>query len=354
MVSAEEDILTNFPQDLINPILERLPVKEAVRTSVLSKKWRYRWTTMKTLDLYNQFSQQFLEIGGYQHNGFIRVISQIMTYHHGPILKFHLHIPKEINLDSFQEVDQWIFILRILVSRVESVDPPFEFQGFPNLQHINLLYVNFGGGTVINLPQLKILSLVSCRSVNKFNIKAEKLQALWVTGCPDANAMVLQLLHSEHLNVILAAEKFPKWLPHAVNCLEKLKFISFSFGDLNQLQGALCMLRNSPNLEVLRVTPTQMGPEADLGLTSTFLESPDCLDQTSLMLNYVEMTSLEGSRPELLFVKLLLHCSPHLEKMIIRPAATLDAEKRLNITKDVLMFSRASTKAKVAFLDPQP
>ncbi|XP_021991781.1 uncharacterized protein LOC110888569 [Helianthus annuus] len=153
---------------------------------------------------------------------------------------------------------------------------------------------------------------------------------------------------------ILAAQKFPKWLPHVVKCLEELDFISFSFGDLDQLQGALCMLRNSPNLEVLCVTPTQMGPEADLQLTSDYLESPDCLDQTLLMLQTVEMTSLEGSRPELLFVKLLLDCCPHLENMIIQPKATTNAEKRHNIAKDVLMFPRASPKAKVVFLDPEP
>ncbi|KAJ0807757.1 putative leucine-rich repeat domain superfamily [Helianthus annuus] len=168
-------------------------------------------------------------------------------------------------------------------------NPPLEYKGFPNLKQIYLIYVNFGGnsgGTVINLPQLKKLSLQNCGNVNNFNIKAKKLQNLCVTGYPDANAMVLQLLHSEHLNAvyiclsnsvkdfiqvkrfsftidgyflkILAAEKFPNWLPHMVQCLEELEFTSFSFGDLNQLQGALCMLRNSPNLKRLLVTHMPM------------------------------------------------------------------------------------------------
>ncbi|KAJ0666258.1 putative F-box domain, FBD domain, leucine-rich repeat domain superfamily [Helianthus annuus] len=413
----DDDIISNFPEDLMNPILERLPVKEAVRTSVLSKKWRYRWTTMRTLDFHYPFSQQFLKTGAYQHNGFTRVISQIMIHHQGPILTFLLHIPKQINLDSFQEVDQWMLILsRNNVRELHIMNsnqfyqiptsvfscrelsalflskcilkPPLEFQGFPNLQEINLIYVNFegnSGGTVINLPQLKKLILYGCANVNNFNIKAEKLQNLWVAGCPlDASAMVLQLLHSEHLNAvyirlsksvkdfmqvkrssftidgyflkILAAEKFPNSLPHVVHCLQELEFTSFSSGDLNQLQGALSMLQNSPNLKGLRVSVTHMlmGQEADLQLTSNYLESPDCLNQRLLMLQTVEMTSLEGSRPELLFVKLLLDCSPHLENMILQPKSTIDAEKRHNIAKDVLMFPRASPKAKVVFLDPEP
>ncbi|KAJ0792606.1 putative FBD domain, leucine-rich repeat domain superfamily [Helianthus annuus] len=360
---------------------------------------------MRTLDLQYQFSNQFLNIGAFSHNGFIRVISQIMIKHKGPILQFHLHIPKEIVLDSFQEVDLWMLILsrnnlrELIIANSNQIyqiptsvfscrelrvlglnkcifKPPLEYKGFPNLKQIYLLYVNFGGnsgGTVINLPQLKKLSLQSCGNVNNFNIKAKKLQNLRVTGCPDANAMVLQLLHrclsksvKDFIQVkrfsftidayflkILAAEKFPNSLPRVVQCLQELEFTSFSFGDLNQLQGALCMLRNSPNLKGLHVTHMPMGPETDLELTSNYIESLDSLDQTLFMLKTVEMTSVEGSRPELLFVKLLLDHSPHLESLIIRPSAKVDAEKRHSIAKNVLIFPRASTKAKVVFLDPQ-
>ncbi|MFS7906662.1 hypothetical protein Hanom_Chr01g00061881 [Helianthus anomalus] len=76
---------------------------------------------------------------------------------------------------------------------------------------------------------------------------------------------------------VLAAEKFPNRLPHAVKCLSQLEFQRFSSGDLDQVQGALCMLRNSPNLETLHMTHMQMGPDADLELTSKYFESHDSL-----------------------------------------------------------------------------
>ncbi|KAM0052576.1 putative F-box domain, FBD domain, leucine-rich repeat domain superfamily [Helianthus debilis subsp. tardiflorus] len=401
----DDDIITNFPEDLINPILERLPVKDAVRTSVLSKNWRYRWTTMRTLDLQYQFSNQFSNIGAFSHNGFIRVISHIMIHHQGPISKFALHIPKEIVLDSFQEVDQWMLILsrnnlrvldfrnsnRIyqipssvfscLELRVLSLDkcifrPPHEFKGFQNLEEIIFSQVNFRGGSVINLPQLKALTLFRCSNVNSFNIKAEMLQILRVDSCRED--MLLRLLHSQHLYAVkvcllkslnellrvtrftftidgyflkfMAAGKISEWLSHA-KWLTRLNFQSVSLGDLDQLHGALCMLRNSPNVKLLRVTYMPMGLEADLELTSSYLESQY---QTLFMLQSVEMIYIEGTRPEMLFIKLLLDQSPHLKKMIIRPRATVDAEKRLNIAKDVMQFPRASTKAKMVFVDPEP
>ncbi|KAJ0809813.1 putative F-box domain, FBD domain, leucine-rich repeat domain superfamily [Helianthus annuus] len=404
--AADDDIISNLPEDLIDPILERLPVKDAVRTSVLSKKWRYRWTTMKTLAFDNHFSQQFLKIGAFSCNGFIRVLNQIMILHNGPIFKFYLHIPN-IFLDSFKEIDQWMLILsRNNVTELNIVNenqiyqipssvfcclelrklklyncifkPPLAFKGFPNLQEILLTNVNFGdnlGGTVINLPHLKNLILHDCGNVNNFNIKAEKLQILLVDSYP--NAMLIQLLHGEHLFAVkiclpksikdllrvekfsfaihgnflkfLAAEKFSKW-----QWLKRLNFQCFSLGDLDQLQGALCMLRNSPNLKLLRVTHMPMGPEADLELTSNYLESSDCMDQTLFMLQTVEIISLEGARPELLFIKLLLDHSPHLENMNIRPRATSDAQKIINIAKDVMLFPRASSKAKMVYMDPEP
>ncbi|KAI7742641.1 hypothetical protein M8C21_025529 [Ambrosia artemisiifolia] len=417
----DDDIITNFPEDLIIPILERLPIEDAIRTSVLSKNWRYRWTTIRTLDFSRQFTEKLSKNGAFSHNGFIRVINKIMIHHQGPIEKFVIHIPKEIALDSFQEVDQWMLLLsrksvnelviikfnwvyqipssvfscvelRLLVLYNCIFKTPLEFQGFPNLQEIILKKVTFEDSLrqiMINLPQLKTLGLEECVNVNNFNIKAENVQRLRVVSCPDA--ILLRLLHSERLKEVIiclskpmkdflqvgrfnlvrmlsklpnlvtftidgyflkATRKFPDSLPQAIKRLQRLRFQSLSFGDLDLLQSALCMLRNSTNLKVLRVTHMPMGSEADLDIASNHLESPECPDQKLSNLKKVEITSLEGSRPELLFIKLLLDHSPHLEKMIIRPSATVDAEKRCNIAKDVMLFPRASTKAKMVFLDP--
>nr|KAJ0226490.1 hypothetical protein LSAT_V11C100032770 [Lactuca sativa] len=146
------------------------------------------------------------------HNGFIRIINQVLFLHKGPILKFRLHIPN-ISLDSFQEVDQWTVLLsrkgvRELVLtnsdryyQLTSINlhlrncffnPPLEFEGFLHLKKLYLQNIVFRAnlcGTHINFPQLNKFVLRTSTDNYNFNIKATKLQ----------NGMLLQLLHSPYI-----------------------------------------------------------------------------------------------------------------------------------------------------------
>lgn len=53
MINDEEkvDRLGNLPESLVSNILSRLPTKEAVQTSLLSKDWEYKWSSIYDLDL---------------------------------------------------------------------------------------------------------------------------------------------------------------------------------------------------------------------------------------------------------------------------------------------------------------
>ncbi|XP_023731491.1 F-box/FBD/LRR-repeat protein At1g13570 [Lactuca sativa] len=418
-----EDRISNLPEHLIDSILERIPVQDTVRTSIISKSWRYRWTKLKAVVFDKHFSNKFAKNGAFGRNGFVRIINQVLFLHKGPILKFHLNIPNMV-LDSFLEVDQWMsflsrqgvteLVLTNLNQRYELPSylfcflelrklelqncfyKPLEFEGFLNLEELFLKDIDFGAslsGAKVNLPQLKKLSLYWCINVYNFNIKATKLQYLEVLTCPDA--MLIQLLDSpclfevviilqnriqdyeqaEKTNLatifsnlptvrtfgidsyfvkFLAAEKIPKLLPHPICSLKCLWLLFFQLGDLDLLHAALCLLRNSPNLESLHMYMQDMqDPRVDVGPASNHLESPNCLDCTLDQLQTVEITYLEGSKPELLFIKLLLAHSPSLEKLTITASGDLDAKKILAISKDVMRFPRASPKAEVVYLNSE-
>ncbi|GKE98087.1 F-box/FBD/LRR-repeat protein-like protein [Tanacetum coccineum] len=94
---------------------------------------------------------------------------------------------------------------------------------------------------------------------------------------------------------------------------------------------------------------------SDAGPVSNYLESPYCLDQTLNKLKTVKTKNIEGSRPELLFIKLLLAHSPSLEKFTIQIWGTSDGNKRFNNDKDVMhSFPRASQKAEMIYVDSEP
>ncbi|XXG79109.1 hypothetical protein AAC387_Pa09g0254 [Persea americana] len=39
-------MISNLPEDVMSSILALVPIRDAVRTSILSKEWRYKWVTI--------------------------------------------------------------------------------------------------------------------------------------------------------------------------------------------------------------------------------------------------------------------------------------------------------------------
>ncbi|KAM3357956.1 hypothetical protein P3S68_020887 [Capsicum galapagoense] len=50
-----EDRISELPANVIDRILELLPVKDAAKTSILSKNWRYNWAMLSNLQLDEAF-----------------------------------------------------------------------------------------------------------------------------------------------------------------------------------------------------------------------------------------------------------------------------------------------------------
>ncbi|XP_071714145.1 F-box/FBD/LRR-repeat protein At1g13570-like [Rutidosis leptorrhynchoides] len=131
------DRISSLPGPIIDTILSLLPIKDAVSTSVLSREWRYNWTTIPVLCFYNNefkgstaaaaagtdllsiLYQSFeLPCQGVQMIKmfkFFSVIKECLKMHHGPLLKFHLFANAE--KDCF-ELDK---IIRLVSRRGDTV-----------------------------------------------------------------------------------------------------------------------------------------------------------------------------------------------------------------------------------------
>ena len=46
VITIMRDYISNMPDTVIGNILNRLPITEAVSTSILSTNWRFKWTLL--------------------------------------------------------------------------------------------------------------------------------------------------------------------------------------------------------------------------------------------------------------------------------------------------------------------
>lgn len=85
------DIISNLPEDIIERILGRMPKRDSVKTSFLSRNWRYKWTTLP-LDKFDGRGIYFCSTNP-EKNGdqLFRVTYSALSQHKGPIHKFSLY-----------------------------------------------------------------------------------------------------------------------------------------------------------------------------------------------------------------------------------------------------------------------
>lgn len=68
-------------------------------------------------------------------------------------------------------------------------------------------------------------------------------------------------------------------------------------------------------------------------------------------LQMVKIAGISGVRSELEFINFVLSNSPVLETLTVKPASP---EGGWDLIKELLRFRRASVRAEIIYLDPQP
>ncbi|KAJ8539375.1 hypothetical protein K7X08_013627 [Anisodus acutangulus] len=93
---ADEDIVNDLPQTVIACILGKMPIREAVRTSVLSKKWRSHYLYIPQLVFDDQFCKELDDfcvkkgknIYELKYNQFDEIITKSLMLHPGGLERF--------------------------------------------------------------------------------------------------------------------------------------------------------------------------------------------------------------------------------------------------------------------------
>ncbi|KAI9105031.1 hypothetical protein K1719_022747 [Acacia pycnantha] len=175
----------------MDSIMKNLPIQDAVKTSILSRNWRYMWNSVPRLEFNATFFGERLK----KHE-ISNAISEVLLQHHGPIHEFILFVPdvypirikclsmwilflsrrnmkilKLINQQGDQyEMPSHLFsckdLIRLELSNFTVRSPPDFVIGFKSLVQLHMSYVRIDSATlnalISSCPLLEGLAISYC------------------------------------------------------------------------------------------------------------------------------------------------------------------------------------------------
>ncbi|KAK6938763.1 F-box domain [Dillenia turbinata] len=209
----EPDRISNLPGHVTDNILSHLSLRDAVRTSILSSKWRYKWMTLPNLVFDNQCVAVPSQDQTLIRNKLVNVIDHVLLLHSGTIHKFKL---SHRDLQGVNDIAKWIlFLSRVSVQELIleiwkgpryklpsciytcqklvhlelfncTLRPPLTFKGFRSLKSLDLQHITLAQDVFENLISsctlLERLTLMNFDGFTCLNIHAPNLLFVDVGG----------------------------------------------------------------------------------------------------------------------------------------------------------------------------
>ncbi|XP_076919828.1 F-box/FBD/LRR-repeat protein At1g13570-like [Bidens hawaiensis] len=358
---AHEDVIGNMPDNVITNILDRLPIHDAVRTGILARNWRFKWTMLSQL-VFDDYFFKYLRRAN-DENDHVRVISRILFQLRGAVTKFALYVDGELDVED-EDIIHWISFLSTKgikdVTLVYAGEEPFKlpthffsclelkhltlincyfnplptFHGFPNLLSLVVrldLRENTRVGEVITrCPLLEILKLDSLGKVKLAEIaKLENLKILSLSLSDldiHSSRPIIELLGSlpklqqleldfENCKLIegVANKRFSLAFP----CLTTLRLSRTCLDDGIHLSCALNLIRSSPNLQTLQISASNCDTASCPRVDENTMGLLDDNTTGLLHLQSVLFEYLDGSENELCLIKYLLDSSLVLKRFVM-------------------------------------
>ncbi|XP_056167987.1 F-box/FBD/LRR-repeat protein At1g13570-like isoform X2 [Syzygium oleosum] len=408
-MTNEVDEICQLPGNITDQILSCLPIKDAVRTSILSRKWRYKWCSIPQLVFDDQCTKA-RGVPSFQpslQENLVNIIYRVLLLHTGPIQKFKL---SHKDFCATSDIDDWILHLsRVSIKEIVLdiwkgqnykipsslfncqylihlelykclVKIPSMFEGFHNLESLDLQHVQLSldglKALISHCPLLKRLKLRNLEGIKQINVDTGNLEWLDVEGAFQdvtfgfmnrlksirvdfsddiANECGLGNANSSNLHKFfrnlpqiqsVELENYSLKTPPNELCHLKYLFTCIDFSRVEEILTVMCLIRSSPQLKHVDFQNRAKDQQTTrIGTMADFWE--DHLACCLEQIQVVSMGGILGNEPELELMKFLLTSSPNLQKMTIQPNSTSGEGKLL---RELLRFRRASAQAEVIFL----
>ncbi|XP_020586184.1 uncharacterized protein LOC110028609 [Phalaenopsis equestris] len=394
---ATDDRISTLPSNIIDLILMCLPIAEAVRTSILSTRWRYQWCTIPHL-IFNK--RTFSSTSKYKLES---IVDHVLLLHIGLIHRWLIFLSrkyvKELSL-KFWSVHQYKLPLAFYFCHaIVSLDlsdckfkVPHGFNGFNCLttlllENISILPVDFAS-LVSKCPLLRKLVFIGCYRHFHLKVNAPMLQELVVEGVfadihlehtPDLVSLSLRLknddggfdsdsededmycftsclsnipkierleLQQNSLNLVTRWDAFVQFPTYS--CLKEVLLSQFKFVDPKHVMALDSLLQNAPVLKKL-----ELEAESDVRNTtaplSSFFDRKKNPNFNCDGLRIVRLSGFMGILYEVEFIQFILFSASKLESLIIK--LELEALEKVKLFKKILGFRRSSARAEIIILD---
>ncbi|CAH9131224.1 unnamed protein product [Cuscuta epithymum] len=306
----QHDIISNLHESLKQSILMCLPLKDAARTSVLSRKWKYSWTTLPHLKL-DETLWQGSSIGedDYVSITFLKSLFHAILCHKGPITKVTLSIP---GMRIYSEIDWLLFTLskndvEELVLGVCSDDLAV-YNG-----HWNSSFEEFFS----SLPMLRYLGL-----------DYDFMKCVAGGGAPTRPSFAAAV----HLNILFLG--------------------GISLEDLHEMLCVVFVIGISPNLQEIQINLADDIDDFASSEESSIVKLLGLKEYSYIKLDHLRIVTFlnfSGTRNQMGLAKFLLMRSPRLKKLLISSDANLSSERRFFILKELTRLQRSSPSAELIY-----
>ncbi|KAM0876732.1 hypothetical protein ACQ4PT_035992 [Festuca glaucescens] len=407
VASAEADALISLPADVLDDILARVGLRDAVRTSALSRAWRHRWEALPSLNIH--FPRLEEDEGAPKGLG---AVDGILLRCPGRVRRFYVSLD-ELHADRLHD---WLLVLPrrgvetldlsfidcfptipssvFSCSRLTSLGlfdcaiPPLPpgFQGFPELRKFTLINVKLKENGEYQLEEI-IATSPSLEKLTLWDVDIPGEFAEWVVQAPNLrylkicsdqdygwNFAELPRLDSAVIDICdyLGERDFSRFLAsfatiaklvlytfhstfNGANILERLtcSFIKLKsmalythFCEFSSILSTFCLLRNAPNLEKLKILIYD-GDEQKFEANGEF-QSAQCTDGTCANLQFVNMTGVHWHSNEMSFIELIMSKARHLRTL------SISHDKKCSMSNDgavkkLLNYKKASAHAEIVF-----
>ncbi|POO03183.1 F-box domain containing protein [Trema orientale] len=277
------DRISDLQENVTDEILSLLPIQDAVRTSLLSSKWRYKWTMLPDLCLIFHLSSFLLKEN---------LISGCSL-----LERLHVGTPKGLSH------------LNINAPNLRSFDVSYFYQG-----------LSFEKTSC--LAEVTISHFYYRRNTDYRNRAIRK--------CSNLLEFFVHLPHIRKLNI---QNGFLKYLAVGIEHSKLLKVCA----HLDNLTVEIHLDNREDCLAALHLLngATAKGPKTN------FWEE-DCFNFLFSKLQIVKIVDIGNTKLELNFVEFLLSKSPELEMIVVFPARAPNLKTELELVKKFLRLRRAS------------